>query len=526
MYKWLLIVLLPAIFAARALFAGGYIPTHDGEYHLIRFYEFAKMLSAGNFFPRWASTLNSGYGVPLFNFHYPFPNYIGSLYHFLGASFPDAVKLVLATGFLSAVSFCFLWLSKIFDKRSAALGTIVFSFIPYWFVDIYVRGAVGEVLGIAFVMVALCSIERKWATGLALAVGFLMISHNIMSLIFLPVLFLYLIIRQRSFIPFLLLGISLASYFWIPAIFEKQYVMGLNTVNFRDHFPYLLQLVFPFWGTGFSQPGQPADEMSFQIGLLPLLVLLTGVVLLLKKNTKDTDEKRSLALFFLAVCCIAFFLMLENSTVFWELIPLLSYVQYPWRLLSEFLPATAFIAAYTAFRIKHIAYSILIIIGAVLFAYSYTKPVTYAPRSDAYYLSRSNFTDGTSSMGNTFSTRWTDWKSQRPKEKVELIDGKGSISSVIDKPGNMQFTVIVSTPSGIRINTLYYPGWEVMIDHKKVPIDYLKDGTLTFSVNPGRWDVVAHFRETPLRKIADSISIISLAGLLGWGILKFYAHRH
>jgi uncharacterized membrane protein len=520
-------ILIGALFlAVLPLFKPGFIPTHDGEYHLIRFYEFGKMLAAGHVFPRWAPNLNSGYGVPLFNFHYPFPNYLGALYHFLGVSYPDAVKLVLATGYLFAVVFCFLWLSKLFDKRAATVGTIVYSFVPYWFVDIYVRGVVGEVLALTWVMFSLASIERKWKAGLAIAVGLLMISHNIMSLLFLPVLFLYIIIRRRSLFPFLTLGIGLASYFWIPALFERQYVVGLNTVDFRDHFPHLVQLLFPSWGTGFSQPGQPADEMSFQIGLMPLFVVLVGFFFLIWRNKKDEKGKKVLSMFFLLLCSVAFFLMQEMSIPIWERIPFLSYIQYPWRLLSLFLPATAFFAAYLVARLRHAFLAVALAVGAVVFAYPYANPVVYALRSDEFYLTRQNFTDGTSSMGNTFSTRWSDWKKDRPAQKIEVVNGDAKATGLTTSPLLYEFSVTTNTESRIRINTLYYPGWEVLINGKAVLVDYEHDGTITFSVLPGQWQVSVRFTETSLRRMANAISFLSLFWLVGWFILEFNAHRH
>src|SRR3989338_5683038 len=80
-------------FAGFALLNNGLPPTHDGEYHVIRFYEFYRMLSSGELYPRWAPDLNNGYGIPLFNYVYPLPNYIASFFHMLGVSFIDSFKL-------------------------------------------------------------------------------------------------------------------------------------------------------------------------------------------------------------------------------------------------------------------------------------------------------------------------------------------------------------------------------------------------------------------------------------------------
>lgn len=516
-------IVVVSLIAVRWLFVSGFLPTHDGEYHLIRFHEFATMLSAGYLFPRWAPNLNSGYGVPLFNFHYPFPNYLGALYHFLGVSNPDAVKLVLATGYLGAVTFCFLWLSRLFDKKVAAVGTIVFSFVPYWFVDIYVRGVVGEVFGITWVMLAFASIERGWKTVAACSIGLLIISHNILSLLFFPVLLVYIFLRNRLFfIPFLL-GIGVASYFWIPALVERSYVSGLNSVNFADHFPDLFQLLVPSWGTGFSAPGHPADEMSFQIGLVPLFVLAATLVAILLKDKKQDQEKKEnnmMAIGFFLLCAGAFFLMQEGSMGVWQKFPVLSYLQYPWRLLSLFLPSIGFLTAWIVSRLRFKLLSVALIVLAIALVWSYTQPVVYAPRSDAYYLSRPNFTDGTSSLGNSFSTRWSDWKKDRPVKKIEVVNGDAIATGLTTSPLRYQFIVVAKRESIIRVNILYYPGWQVIVNGKSTTIDYEQDGTITFSVLPGQWHVSVRFAETPLRIAAEVLSIVCLFWLFCSSILR------
>ena len=86
-FKYILFLLFIIFLAVKPLIHSGFPPTHDGEYHVIRFYEFDKALRDGDLYPRWAMDLNNGYGVPLFNYVYPFPNYSASFFHFFGASF-------------------------------------------------------------------------------------------------------------------------------------------------------------------------------------------------------------------------------------------------------------------------------------------------------------------------------------------------------------------------------------------------------------------------------------------------------
>src|SRR3989344_7580994 len=91
-----LIVVAPA-------FGSRYIPTHDGEYHIVRIVEFARMIEAGYWFPRWAPNLNSGYGIPIFEFHYPLPNYIGTFIRVFTHDELRAFQMGMAVGYMIVI---------------------------------------------------------------------------------------------------------------------------------------------------------------------------------------------------------------------------------------------------------------------------------------------------------------------------------------------------------------------------------------------------------------------------------------
>ena len=145
----IIIVLIFAFISGFSLLHKGLPPTHDGEYHVVRFYEFDKVLKEGVVYPRWAPDLNFGYGVPLFNYNYPLPNYYASFLHSFGISFIDAFKLNLFTALLFAGLFFYLWAEVFFKKEGALIGAVFYTFSPYLFVDLYIRGSVGEVWALA-----------------------------------------------------------------------------------------------------------------------------------------------------------------------------------------------------------------------------------------------------------------------------------------------------------------------------------------------------------------------------------------
>jgi len=485
-----------------------FIPTHDGEYHIIRFMEFYTMLSQGYVFPRWAPTLNSGFGIPIFLFHYPFPNYVGSLFHFFGFQFVDAFKLALFSGYALAGGFCFLFLSKLWDKRSAFFGTIASLTVPYWFVDIYVRGSVGEVWALAWMFASLAAIVWKKRIFVSISVTLLILSHNVQALLFLPTIILFAWFKDRRSIWPIVLGVVLSAYFWIPAIVERSFVVGLSTVSPLDHFASVWELLVPSWGSEFSGKSIIANKMSFQIGIIPLVWLILA------------------GWRYVALAAIIVFFMLPVSYILWTTVPGMIYIQYPWRLLSFFIPIVGVSAVYVAQRISNKTALVLSILSIVL-VYSYARPVLYERRDDAYYQSRGNFTDGTSSMGNAFSTIWTPWKSQKAESLVEVSEGTASI--IVDEQRLLftKITVDAQTPIKMKINRLYFPGWEVYDNGKSIVTDHETDGLIHVLLVSGKHDVVVRFEETSVRRIGDAVSISGLLWLLGWAILeRIYAYRH
>ena len=126
----LAIVVIFSFIAVSALLHPGLPPTHDGEYHVIRFYEFDKVIRDGNWYPRWAPNLNNGYGVPLFNYVYPFPNYVSFILHMIGLSFIDSFKIsMVIAGFIGSLFFYF-WMKEFFNEKASVVASVFYTFSP------------------------------------------------------------------------------------------------------------------------------------------------------------------------------------------------------------------------------------------------------------------------------------------------------------------------------------------------------------------------------------------------------------
>jgi len=88
-----------------------------------------------------------------------------------------------------------------------------------------------------------------------------------------------------------------------------------------------------------------------------------------------------------------------------------------------------------------------------------------------------------------------------------------------------EFNVKMDTNGILTLHTLYFPGWEVAIDGKIVPIVYIYDGIIRVSIPSGSHVVRIQFKDTLPRTVGNIVSILSLVGVIGWGILSIYEGR-
>lgn len=531
----IIVVFFPVI-AGLSLIHKGFPPTHDGEYHIVRFYEFDKAIRDGDLYPRWAPDLNNGYGVPLFNYVYPLPNYIASSFHLFGISFIDAFKLNMFFATIVGGIFFYLWTKQFWGTMGGLVSSVFYIYSPYHFVDIYIRGSVGEVWALALFPAFLWSLsaflkERQSIfvvlSGIFLAL--IIFSHNILSLMFMPFTLSYIvfmIIRHkqklyaiRYMLYIIFWGLGLSAVFWLPALWERQHVTGLQIYDIKNNFPELYQLLIPSWGSGFS--GQNAkDQMSFQIGIANLFAVIGSVAVLLKRTSVIIPK---IIIFFLIWFVFVFFLMLRISLPVWQLVPFMDYFQFPWRLLSLEIIICSFLAGSMTLLFRNKVFVLILVLLSFLLSIGYAKPAYYHQRDDLYYLSRSNFIGGTNSPGNYFNTIWMNTNLQKQQNKLVLSKEDGEILSRDIASTEYKFNLALKKDTHILINTAYFPGWSAFVDGVNTKTIVNGDGLISFSVQKGIHKIVVKFTDTPVRVIGNIVFLISLAFLVGFLVLSRHA---
>ena len=519
------------------LFTPGLPVTHDGQDHVARIANFYQNLAEGNIVPRWAGNLNWGYGHPVMMFLYPLPSYFASVFHFVGFSLVDSVKLVFGASFILSGLAMFLWLRGFLSGQAALLGSVLYLYAPYRFIDLYVRGAIGEHVAFIFpplVLYFLFKLSKKYTywylVGGACSLAGLILAHNAISLMFLPLIvgyavFLYFQTKLKKSLLLascflLLVGFLLSAFFWLPAFMEGKYTLRdiVTEGTVLSRFVSFPQLIYGPWNYG--QTGQ----FTVQVGIpqwIGVLLSFYGVFHFWKRKNK---QWLILAGLFIAFA-ILLYLMTSASAFIWQNVSLLQKFQFPWRLLSLVVFITALLGA-LSFDLINKRYQKFYLGGIILlslfFTNTYWHEKEYAQKPEAFYTEVYKGTTDTGESSPIWSIRFMEYA---PVAPMELIDGKVAIVEQHRSIIHHKYIIEARKKSLIRENTLFFPGWHILVDGREVIPEFQDPnnrGLMTFWVDEGRHEVSVKFTETKLRLIADIISLITLISLVVAGIVLKY----
>jgi len=526
----ILVSLLPLISMLRkGTYESGDLNIHTG--FAISFYE---SLTDGNFIPRWSSQIIYGYGYPLFIFVYPLPYYLASLFHFLGFTFINSFKLILAFSFMaSGIGMYFFIKEELKNKFSAFTAALTYLFSPYHLVDMHFRVSVGETAAFAvlpFCFLAIRKMSNKvtflWFFLSSLSVALLVLSHQAISLTSFPFLITYCLYlwttkNKKNFKHLfaymfsLTIGLLLSSFYWIPVIFESKYINLLTRGN--TLFIQPLQLLYSPWKWGLLFQG-PNGELSLSVGYVQWFVVVFSVVLFLK--IKNTFKEKRLYL----ISIISFFLLLfmtqSISNSIWLNIPLLRGFQFSYRLL---LLISFFISIITGIFIKNIKNKWFFIV--LCFITVSTTILNWGNRKTIPELTdqiiQYEFPTSMTKVGDS-TTIWVDsnkfTSEKRLVPHIAIIQGKVNVSDISRNSTKHKYLInVLSDKAELKENTLYFPNWIIKVDNNPYPFSFTDPkypGVITFSLSRGSHLVEVIFMNTLVRSFSMFLSGLTFLGIL------------
>jgi len=552
----ILLILLLSFWAIKPLFHAGFFPMHDDE-QIARLYELNQALSTGQIPPRWVADLGFGYGYPFYNFYPPLVYYLGEIFYLLGFSLITSTKIVMILGFFLSGFFIYLLAKEFFGKVGGVVAAIFYLYAPYHALDLYVRGALAEFYSFVFLPAIFWSTfkllkekKKKWLVLNSLFLSFLLLSHNLIAIIFLPFYFVFfglLLFFEKNkkktiliFTTSFLLFLGLTAYFWLPALWEKKYtlvdeILTKELADYKLHFVYLRQFWHSPWGYGGSIFGLE-DGISFEVGkphlIFSFLAGTLGIFLLWRKEKKKSGLL--LTSYFL-LFTFSLFMASFHSQFIWDRIKPLWYLQFPWRFLIftalfSSLLATG-VADYFLSLLKKNLIAKLVIIFLILFSVillnkNYFQPAGYREVIDRDYITEEELKWKVSKMSFEYlpkgvATKYSDIKTTQidlekeeiKKSSFEILRGDLEVTEVKDWPHKKIFKT--KGEGELRVNVFNFPGWKVFLDQKEVEIKETgKLKLITFEIPKGEHRIEIVLQDTPVRQLANIISLGSIFSLL------------
>ena len=591
LYFWLTLAL--TVFAAAPFWLPGYFwGANDARHHVYFLFEFDRLVQDGIWWPRWSPDFAFGYGYPFFNIYGLFSHFLAELlHHFLNFDYVAAVESVFVASIVAAAGAMYAFVRSWGGRAAAVVAALVYTYAPYHLLNLYVRANLAESMAFVWLPLILWTARQsvirprvRWVIGLAVSYAGLMLTSNLVIVLFTPFLIGYVLLLtivytersgsgawatvrrwlRRCVAPLLggLAGLGLSAVFWLPMLLERQYVrvdqwFG-GRYDFRGHFVYLHQLFSPTWGFGVSLPG-PDDPIGFQLGAVMLVLVTLGVLL----TWRTLGKLRWEIAYLLLAAVVGVSVTLQVAAPLWDMPViggLLQSAQFPWRWLVIPTLTLSVVAGLAGMLVpaaapRRIAMPLLALAAVtILGSYSYLRVELSEPVEGPVGLaglmlfqqSSDEMTGSTawvkeiptwSPMADYYLSQFHATGSAQPVDTnldYSVFDyttfGASSVAhSTVSE--EVYYNNASGQPRSLVFNHFYYPGWNAYLldgEHgrrvQQMPVVPEASGTLgrmTVTVPPGEGHLLLVYEDTPPRTAGGMITVATALLLLCVAIFAF-----
>ena len=366
-----------AVVLGLPLLSGSVLAGHDMRTYLLYAPQVAANLRDGILFPAWAPDLNGGYGGPGLLFYPPLVHVLHAMPCLAG------LPAVLSIGFLTILG-SFLsgvalrgWLGAEGWEGTLA-APIVYMAAPYRVIDVYERTALSEHWAFVFpplVLWALASgrLSRgRRVAAVAGSVAALVLTNFPIAALFAPVLAAYALWpggdagRRWNAALGAALGVGLTLFALVPAALSGRFMATeLFYSSAARNFTPSLNTLF----------GTPPNNPGFHLRV-SIAALVTFLLVVVASASASSGGRMA---FFLAVGTLSFVVMLKPFGPVWDLLPVLSKLQFPWRLSGVTTFAAAALVAGARPRARAAIAALAVLASLGFFPGRQTAPLADVP---------------------------------------------------------------------------------------------------------------------------------------------------
>jgi len=209
--------------------------------------------------------------------------------------------------------------------------------------------------------------------------------------------------------------------------------------------------------------------------------------------------------------------MLHNAEWIWDRVPVLQYMQFPWRCLGPAAICLALLIAALGSALDSLPRWRRPAFGAAMALLIVPNLSHMAPRGvrdvdPALWTPHMLAVRGVSvATARAFATRWQTVSTPYSPRVAAIVNGEAEVQPATRTPTSWSAEVTAHRPSAIQLAIAYFPGWRVRVDG--VPVEASpapKTGQILFGVPAGRHPVEAQSTRTTPVWLADGISFLSL----------------
>lgn len=519
--KEILILITIMIVSSMWLITKGMPYAHDIEFHYDRLKGLTNTLATGDFLALIHNTFY-GYGYATGLFYNNFYLYIPAFLSLMGLSYMTSFKILyVLINILTTLSifWCLKTISK--NNKISILGTILYMFSNYRMVDVYPRGAMGEILAFMIIPIIILGLYhiiygdyKKWYL---FTIGFvlLLLAHLITTFLLAIFVFIFLVlnykklITEKQRIKYLLIsglvGVLLGLFFLAPMLEQKLY----GNINI-------------FEGESFFLPNDYAVSIKnflimtdfFNQYLGFSLVLLLPIRYFIKKSEVKNKELLTCADYLFILGIIAW---VSTTKIFpWNIVgKSLGFIQFPWRLLivaTSFLTVaySIYISFITKEKIKKYIYFVIVICSCLEVAlYS----LQYGIRKNQY----NSFPDNVIGTGEylLYKTDVEDFE----KQDHQIKSNNHNLVIKYDKTGtkvDIEYSNNKDDNTYIEIPLFNYLGYTV----EGAKLENGNNNVIRLLLNKEHGKISVRYSGTKVQEISYLISSITLVGLVVYILIE------
>lgn len=547
--KYVAIMLIIAIiYCSTPLFNDFVLKGHDTLFHLTRIEGIYEAI-LDHQFPMWINMYENntyGYATPIM-----YPQLfliIPALLRVCGMSLMNSYKMLLFMVNASTVLISYYSFKGIFRRRDAgAIGSLAYSLCLYRLCDVYTRGALGEMLAMAFFPLVLYGLfevylgnYKKWII-LTLGMTGVLQSHilsaymctffaGIYFIIVLPIIVKNFGKRFLAIMKAIIVTVVVNLWFLVPFVsyYSQDFkAKGASVASVEKEAIYFSQIFATFVCDNEMSiaRGTTQNEMPLTVGgiflITTALFVLIGIYfkkVIYQSNKLKRLSKAGLLTLAGAVVAIYMSLWIFPWYSFQKIIVgrLMTSIQFPWRMLgiaSVLLSVVLIIVVLMMHELfpkwrRLISIVAIVLIFANSFYYMESTRDMNTIRNKEY-ASYTNVTD------TLYTYREDDVQTIIDRgNTIEVNSGNISVSNYTKKGTNVSFRYLISGASDdtieMEVPIYWYPGYTAYCNGREIQSGRGTDGIMKVMASDSSGELLVKYEEPIMWDVAYWVSILSV----------------